>query len=531
MSNINPGFMPNSINAVNYAFESGTIADKTRFRSTLSGYPSTHLPRMLVFGCSIAQQCNSYLHSTTSTVTAETRAGLRALPVANGALFTAGQSIAVPLYNARIYVTSIESITANVLTLTIPLPGLVRSGSSVTINTRPTQPDTNLGYGAVNAGVALIGGPVEVVPSYGYGGAIFTQMFCDLERDLRYYQPKYVALHMYENDLTGSVASGAATLDQMIGWARTMARLCLDYGATPIVYSSMPYYNSSTGVGIPASRAADYDGLAAYLGSGTSGQLAIDVPGAWGDNSLSTGWLDTSNPVWPRAPLPGWTDGVHPVTSKRFAVGLIAAPVLAQMLPEAHSIADLFLTSRDVSLLVGTGGVSSNLQAGSIVPRLHTIAAYGTAVSTTSRRIDGSLQILTTWSSSANRTADYVIDRYTFTFPGVYSGGTMRFKAVVRMRINVMVGIAQVFPQVTLSTGENHTGQTGIDMCASMPADGRIIELETPVFAIGVGATTCVIELMLRPTTAASPANAVLDVDVIEMGLIAAHPETPHTYV
>lgn len=489
------------------------------------------LPRLLVFGCSIAQQCNAYLHSTTSTTTAETKAGSQTLPVASGAAFSAGQSIAVPLYNARIWVTTISSIASNVLTLADKTPGLIRNGVAVTINARPTLPDLDLGLGAVNAAVALLGGPVEVVPSYGYGGAIYTQMYVDLERDLRYYRPKFVALHMFENDMTGSTASGAATLDQMKNWCRTMARLCLDYGATPLVYSSMPYYNSSTGVGIPASRAADYDGLAAYIGSGKSGQLAADVPGAWGDNSVSTGWLDTSNPTWPRAPLAGWTDGVHPTTAKRFAVGLIAAPVLSQMLPAATSWAERVVTSLETTKMTGTTGVASNLQAGSVVPKNHTIVAYGTAVCTTSRNADGSLKIVGAWPGAANRSNDNIVDKFTYTFPALYAGGTQRFKAFARIRINSMAGIAQVYPDILLNTSENHTGSTGVDMCESLPADGRVLLLETPVFAIGVGATSTLIELMIRPITAASPANASIDVDVIEMGLVPAHPETPHAYI
>lgn len=495
---------------------------------------SPHRPRLLVFGCSIAQQCSAFLHSTTATIAGgDVKAGAAALTVSSGPAYTAGQKITMPLYNARLWTTTISSISGNILTIADKTPGLIRNGVAVTINTWPTVPALDQGLGAVNAAVALLGGPVEVVSSYGYGGAIFQQMYCDLERDLRYYRPQYVALHMYENDMCGTVASGAASLEQFKAWARQMARMCLSYGAIPIVYSSMPYYNSTTVVGIPPSRAADYDGLAAYVGSGTSGQLSVDVPGAYGDNSVSFAWLDTSNPTWPRAPLAGWTDGVHVNTDHRFAEGLVALPVLQKILPAAGSLLDYVVSNREASAMAGTGGALSNLVAGSVVPKGHTCAAYGTAVGnvTTSRNADGSLKIIGTWAGAANRTNDYISDWFTFTFPTCWPGSTQRFKVYIRVRVNSMVGIAQIFPECTISTGEDHTGGTGADMCVTMPADGRVILMETPHFAIGEGAVSMKPTITIRPVTAASPANAYIDIDVLEMGVVPCMPEVPHAFI
>lgn len=500
----------------------------------LPGIPAMNaLPKLLVFGCSIAQQCNVYTSNVTSTLSAvDLKAGATVLTVANGALFSPGQKITVPLYNARLWTTTINSIAGNDLTIADKTPGMIRASSAVTITITPTVPNLSQGYGAVNAAVALLGGPVEVVPAYGYGGAIFRQMYADLERDLRYYSPHFVALHMYENDLTSTVAGGGASIEQMKAWARQISRLCLNYGAIPIVYSSMPYYNSIIPAGIPASRAADYDALAAYIGSGTDGQLSADVPGAWGDNSLSYGWLDTSNPTWPRAPLAGWTDGVHPNTNKRFAVGAIAAPVLSKLLPTYGSRVEQIVSPLEVTRCEGTGGTASNLVGGSIVPKSHTIAAYGTALCTTSRNADGTLKIVGSWPGAADRSIDYITDKFTMTFPTVWAAGTQRFKVYMRVRINSMVGIAQLFSEVTITpTGENHTGYTGTDMCETIPADGRVIILESPHFAIGVGATTIQPALMIRPITAGSPANAAIDVDVLELGVVPVMPEVPHTFI
>lgn len=493
--------------------------------------------KLLVFGCSIAQQCNAYLHSETSTTSAAViPAGSTAITVLNGAAFTIGHKVTVPLYNGRLWTTTISNIVSNTLTVADPTPAMIRASVAITDHVLPTTPALDQGLGAVNAAVVLLGGPVEVLPVYGYGGAIFQQMWCDLERDLRYYKPQYCALHMYENDLTGTVAGGSATITQMIGWAKAMARLCLSYGATPIVYSSMPYYKAAGPVGIPTSRAADYDALAAYVGSGTSGQLSVDVPGAYGDNSVSTAWLDPAyinNGTYSRRPLPGWTDGVHPNTDHRFAIGLIAAPVLKTILPAADSLLDMQICTRDTaSMALATGGVSG-LIGGSIAPKNHTIAAYGTAASnaSTSRNADGSIKIIGAWPGAANRSNDYIADFFMWTVQPSWTNSTQRFKVYCRVRVNSMAGIAQIYPNMTLSTGESHTGMTGVDMCTTMPADGRIMLMETPTFAIGAGATSIKLEVRIHPTTAGSPANAAIDIDILELGLVPVMPETPHSFI
>lgn len=493
--------------------------------------------RGMGFGCSIMQQCNAYLNVTTSTVSGgDIKAGVNQITVANGALYTAGQMIAVPLYNARIWTTTISSIAGNVLTIADKTPGLIRNGSAVTSFTSGLVPSLNQGYGAFNAAIALLGGGVEVLPTYGYGGAIYQQMYADLERDLRYYRPHFVALHMFENDMTSNPASGAS-LAQMLGWARQCARLCLSYGATPIVYSSMPYYNGS--VGVPASRAADYDALSDYVGSGTSGQLSKDVPGAIGDNSVSWAWTDPAylnDPSFPRRPLPGWTDGVHPNTNKRFAVGLVALPVLKSILPAAGSLLDYVITPRETSAMAGNNGTVSMLQAGSVSPKGHTAAVYTANVTaTTSKNADGSLKIAATWPGAASRSGDYIVDRYSYTIPTVWAGSTQRFRGFVRFRVNSMVGIAQIYPELQLyesgTARETFDGHTGLDMCESIPADGRTMILHTPVFAFGPLATSINVNFLIRPKDASSPSGALVDVDIVEMGIIPVTPEVPHGYV
>jgi hypothetical protein len=506
---------------------------------------------MLVFGCSIAQQCNAYLANSTSTTTGgDIKAGTNQITVSNGALFTVGDYVSLPLYNARIWTTTVTVIAGNVLTLADKLPGLVRNSSAVNRFTAGIVANLNMGYGAINAGVALLGGPVEVVPSYGYGGAIFTQMYCDLERDLRYYRPHYVALHMYENDMTSNPSTGA-TLDQFKGWARLMAKMCLSYGAVPIVCSSMPYYNVVTGGGVPYSRNGDFDGILDYLckpvRDGLS-QLQIDVPGSYGMD-LSTPWLDPDfindtsfarRPIYAKlnggvlsaaeqalsnwtsitnggfvikidgasltvsgldfsaatsmtqvasiiktalgvyglvnwddaggrfvvrgpasldyATAPGsgtdvsaqlkltsgtagtltqgWTDGVHPLTNKRFGEGYFAKPVLKALLPPWQSMLDYVVTPRETSAMVGTTGATSGLQAGSVVAKNHTGVAWtANVIATFSKNADGSQRIVASWPGAASRSSDYLTDRFSFTFPTVWAGSTQRFKVYALMRI------------------------------------------------------------------------------------------------
>jgi hypothetical protein len=509
------------------------LTDHADQHAAMAGAP--YRKKLLVFGCSIAQQCNAYLHSQTSTLSAaEVNAGASILTVINGAAFTAGHKVTLALYNGRLWTTTIQSISTNDLTLVDKTPGMIRAGTAITDHVLPTVPALDQGLGAVNAAVALLGGPVEVVPAYGYGGAIFIQMWCDLERDLRFYRPHFVALHMYENDMTVPTASGGATIEQMKGWARAMSRLCLSYGATPIVYSSMPYYKAAGPVGIPASRASDYDGLAEYVGRGKSGQLSLDVPGAYGDNSVSTAWLDTAyvnDGTYSRRPLAGWTDGVHPNTDHRFAVGLVVLPVLRDILPGSGSLLDMQICTRETAAMTGSTGGVSGLQGGSIAPKNHTIAAYGTAIVSTSRNADGSVKIIGAWPGSATRSLDYIADFFMWSVSAAWVGSTQRFKVYCRFRVNSLAGIGQIYPAATLSTGESHSGQSGLDMCTTIPADSRIMLLETPHFAIGPGATTVKLELLILPTTAGSPANAAIDIDILEMGLVPVIPEVPHGYV
>lgn len=509
------------------------------------------LPKVLIFGCSIAQQCNAYLHDTPTanpTTVTTTVGGHKAkstvLNVANGSLFAAGDRFSFPLFNGRMYVAKILSITANALTLTAPIPAAVRDAQSVCkLTTAQSSASMLQGLGAANAGVALLGGPAEVLPAYGYGGALFVQMYADLERDLRRYRPNVVIMHPYENDLCISSATTGASLAQLIGWTRWVTNLCLSYGATPVMCSSMPYYRLTPLAGILASRKADYFAILDYLTKPVSNgqtQYQLDCPGAYGVD-LSTPWLDpayANDASYPCRPLPGWTDGVHPNTGYRFGAGINVASVLQQILPAARSWLDLCLSPSEVAAMGGSTGSVVNMQAGSVAPKNWTIQAYGTAVATSTKNADGSLKIAANWPNASSRTGDFIKAKYSFTFPTVWPGGTARFKVYLRYRINGMNQMAQVYPNAYLAPNlDNYSGDTGSDMLLTHPTDARVMLLTTPHFEIGYSAesgtwnTSVEISFTIAPNTLASPSGASVDIDVFECGIVAAQPETPHDFV
>ena len=493
-------------------------------------------PRLLSFGCSISQQQNAYLVNGTTTSQSVDQAvqGLKVFNVTNGALLTVNDKIAFPLHTGRIFTTIVTAISTNAITVADEIPGLIRATSTVTKYTN-NFPALRQPLSAIGAAVAMLGGPVEMLPPYGYGGAVYQAMIGDLDRELRWYHPDFVALHLFDNDMTSAAGVGATSLEQFKMWARQSANKCLAYGATPIQCSQMPYYNGS--VGVPASRAADYDALADYIGTAVldgKSQFEIDVPGAIGCD-LSRGWLDPAylnDASWPRRPLSGWTDGVHPTSAKRFDVGQFALAALRKCLPPAVPVSESAVTNLEFSTLVGTGGVNDGTypyEAGSIAPTGSTIAAYGAAEATSSRNADGSLRISCVWPGTPSQGADGIIIKFFFTPTKSTYGSIDRFSMFVRFRIQSKTGLAQVYPSVALSAASDaYSADFANDIASSMPADGSIICLMTPSFSFFQGNTSAQLQLEIRPTTGAVGANAVID--VIEYGLVNVTSEIPHSY-
>lgn len=474
-------------------------------------------PRLLPFGNSISQQSCSVILTTTTTVASEHKAGVIDIAVTSAAALSVGDKIALALYSARIWTTTITAINVNTITVASPTPGLLRLGALLNKYTLDS-PYVNMGYGIINAGVSLLGGPVEVVPGYGYGGALCVEMINDLVRYLDYYRPQYCAMHLWENDLTSSPGAGTP-LAQLLSFGRWAARECLDRDCTPILFSAVPRTS------LPASRAADFDAILDYC----LNQLHIDVPGAIGADA-STHWLDTSNPSSPRSPTAGWTDGVHPVVGKLFEVGRLAAkPVFSTLLPAQSSLLDYVLSHRETAALIGTSGTNTNFTVGSIAPTNCTIQRLGSngAVATSTRNADGSLKITGSWPNAASRTGDQILIKQTFTYPAAWAAGGQYIKCFAKFKSNSRVGMSQILIDATINTGEEYTGPNGVNSCESYPTDGTIMMIETPAFRLPKASVSVVITLQLRPDDASSPANAAVDIDLIEFGALPAYGDIP----
>lgn len=494
----------------------------TRINNKITGgkgvnLPPNKRPRLLPFGNSISQQACSVILTTTTTVASEHKAGVTDITVTSAAALSIGNKIALALYSARIWTTTITNVAGNVVTIAEQTPALLRLGAIVNKYTLD-YPIVNMGYGIINAGVALLGGPVEVVPGYGYGGALCVEMINDLVKYLDYYRPQYCAMHLWENDLTSAVGAGTP-LAQLLSFGRWAARECLDRDCVPILFSAVPRTS------LPASRAADFDAILDYC----LNQLSIDVPGAIGADA-STLWLDTSNASFPRSPTSGWTDGVHPVVAKLFEVGRLAAkPVFSRILPAHSSMLDYVLSHRETAALIGTGGTNINFTGGSIAPTNCTIQRLGTngAIATSTRNADGSLKIVGSWPNAASRTGDQIIIKQTFTYPTAWAAGGQYIKCFAKFRSNALVGMSQVMIDATINTGEEYSGPNSVNCSESYPTDGTTMMIETPAFRLPIASVSVVIAFQLRPDDASSPANAAIDVDLIEFGALPAYGDIP----
>lgn len=482
------------------------------------------IPRVLAFGNSIARQSAKYLFSFTTTINGDSAGGSATFNVASGAGLAANDKIAVQLYNGRMLNTTVGSVAGNVVTPSAALPALFRNGDGVAKYTTPAGGALTQSYGSANAAAALLGGAVEVVPAYGYVGALCQAILPDLPRELRHYRPHVVVLHLFENNMTNTTTG---TLGEMKAWAQSAARMCLDYGAVPVVCSPMP------GSTYPTGRNADFDALLAYLCKDVvdgKSQLEIDVPGACGFD-YSTPWLDTS--ASNRAPLGGWTDGIHPSIDKRFAVGAYLAPTLQSLLPTLGTWSDAGpLTPAGLTQGAGIGGTLVNMQAGSVAPDGYTITANGTAVATSAKTADGTLKISASWPAASNNVSDMVLAAYTFTAPASWTGGTQRLKAFFRFRINSKTSISGIYHKVvTASGGDQYLSNFGTGMSRNVPAGGQIVSMTTPEFRMAAGQTTATLTIYISPETLASPSGAAIDIDVLELGLIGANSEPPVDYI
>lgn len=504
--------------------------------------------RLLVWGHSIAEQClpNAATFATKINASTAVPKGALVLPVQNGAALSANDKISVRLYDAHYWMTSVVSVAGNDVTIADATPAYIKPDATVTKVAAPlTRPVMLQSYGCASAAMALLGMPVEVIAGYGYGGATQLQMIVDFERQIRFYRPDYVWVHMYENDLADGGIAGGASVDLIKERTRLMCRLAQSYGAVPIIVNSGPYYKAGP-IGISGTRVADYDALAAWTING----LPVEVPGVRGVD-ISMAYTDPAyiNDNYGRRPLAGYTDGVHLNFGKRFYGGQLCAPQVKSLFPAAGSLVVHSLSGRDLTLVSGAGGTGVNLQPGSEVPqgwKFYTGAengtANGTAVARSSRNADGSLRVTVDWPGAASNSADTASLQYLFganatnwnlsTVPPSWVGTNREFCVYARIKFRELAGVASIAPVADLRPSyDSADGAQSIDMLDSMPISDDFVVLTTPNFTLVAGTVSLTVRLTCKPKASASPANARAVFDVYELGVLPAHPEIPAEFI
>lgn len=516
-----------------------TAGDASPPVAAMIGADSRERKRLLSWGHSISEQCLPNTSTLTTSSTAAVSKGSVVIPVTNGAALTANDVVAIRLYNGHYWHTTVASVASNNVTIADKLPAYIKLGASLTKVSAPlTQAAMISSYGCGNAAVALLGGCVEVVYGYGYGGATQLQMIIDFERYLRYYRPDYCLIHMYENDLADGNTPGGSTLEMMQERTRWMCRMAQSYGAVPIVVTSGPYYKAGP-IGVTGQRILDYDAIATWV----MNVLPLEAPGAHGVD-ISTQYTDPAylNDAYGRRPLPGYTDGVHLNNNKRFFAGQIVAPQIKDLLPPAEPLVGYALSDRYLTTLTGTGGTATNLAGGSVVPAGYTGVAAGTAVVTISKNADGSTRIVAEWPAAASNSADTFMLSYLFgaippsynlsTVPPSWPGTTRAMTGYARIKIRESAGVASVAPVIEFRPSYNkYDGTQSIDMLDSMPVGDGMICLTTPQFTIPEATVRLDVQLLIKPKAAASPANGRIVVDVYELGVLPVHPQIPVDFV
>lgn len=100
-------------------------------------------------------------HTTTTTVSGETKAGATTINVASGAGLTNGDKVGIVLYDGRIWKTTV-TVAANVITPATPTPKLIRTSAIVSKYTTPVSPDLDQ---AINLTRVLVKPVTDAAPA------------------------------------------------------------------------------------------------------------------------------------------------------------------------------------------------------------------------------------------------------------------------------------------------------------------------------------------------------------------------------
>jgi hypothetical protein len=479
-------------------------------------------PTMLLVGNSLAGVNTRSVAVYTTTITAAgVRPGATTLTLVAGGVAALSLSvndyIAVGLCNQQPWVVQVTGIAGEVLTLAQRTPMYLRISAGVQKVTLPSLFPTNYrgGFGWVNIANAMCGAPYSLIPGYGFGSGMFSEIISDLAKQLEHHRPNMVFFIPYEND----IASGVA-YDVLARLTVQAAYMCLNAGATPVFQHCMPSSSIDN-----SGKSAVYDQINALLDT-----ISLTIPGV---RSINFGRVYLSTAVsTKREPLAGWTDGVHPNDDKYLVIARSKVTEMASILGTRSSTNSFNLLGLNPSLS-GTGGTASGLQGGSVVPANTTITANAGVTCTTSKNGEDKLVIGMTIPGASNISTTQLTISQTVNLPNTYSSNTS-IKAVCRMRITG-AGMQHIsMLQLAAACGTMNTDSRGPGNLTKTDffINGDVLTIETmPMPLRDPSATTLVVSIVFRPETLSSPSGVVLDCIVDELGYeLSSITEVPWGY-
>ena len=461
----------------------------------------TGRPSLLLFGNSIAGQSSRSMAVSTTTLTAEVKAGQTVIPVASVAGLAANDKIIVGLYYGGVHMTTIASVGASDITIASKLPRLARSGSLILKYTTDRYTSVRNYVGPIGAVLSKLGCPVDIIPGYGYGGSLALQIVADLPLFLKFYRPNFVLLSLFENDIASAIAGDDVKLEKLM---YTAAKLCLNSGATPIFASCVPSNSINT-----ALKSACFDYLLAKT-------LAINtvISGAYGFD-MSKPWLDTSITT-SRAPLAGWTDGVHPNANKFHTIAGFIQTAMQSIIGTGAGYANLALYYSDMAGTTGTlsgAGITGQAATGFTITADTGVTATASKTAADKQRISMSVA-----GASNVSTTTVTVTRSTITVPTSFSGQWI--KGAVKGRINSSSNLVSMY-QTALAFNDGTIFSQG--QVTDFGTDPGILGefcFETPSVCIPDGATTIALTFQIRPQTLGSPSGVAADFEIDEMAII-----------
>lgn len=463
----------------------------------------TARPRIGVFGNSIAAQSTTSYPPVTTTTAAAAKAGDTTITLTSVTGFVDATKIGIQAYDGTVMKVVQNGVAAgSIITLAAPLQKAVRSGAAVNIYDTQEPSLLRNAYGIMSTAVTLLGGRVEpVVNGYGWGGASARSMLIDLPNYLKTVRPRYVVLHLFENDIT------TQTLEALQSMARRAAAICISNGVVPIFVPIIPSTNY-TGSAV----CAIYDGLVRYI-TATLPSIYPQVKSV----DLSTLWLDTTQPT-NRYPLEGWTDGIHPNLNKQYTIAATAAPLLAAIIPEInYSIADYSIINNPT--LAGSGGtVNGGGTKSGVAADNWTCTTNTGATTVNSKNADGTQKIVFTNANSTETTQNFQFEQ-TFTLDAG-SNLAQTVKAYMKLRINSKSNINYHTLYIIFSGGE--TDAFGVGTTAALSTSdstGVILTLETLGVKVPAGSTTVL--LRYSANVVIGGVAVAMDLDIIEAGILS----------